>query len=106
MDEVRYDVSLLSHDELHELTRKINERKAYLDELAEAKLWPKIFDLYLHNSKDNMYDVGNELGLTDEALSQLVYTCYEVCITLEVSKDGTAYATHFENVPLTEKIKV
>lgn len=43
--------------------------------------------VYIHGSKEYMYDKGQELGLTGEALKNFMYTCYEVEIELEVNME-------------------
>ena len=40
---------------------------------------------YLHGSKESNYEDGRELGLSDEALDNFVYTCYELAIQLKVN---------------------
>lgn len=40
--------------------------------------------VYLHSSKESMLDAGEKLGLSEEALSNFKYACYEVAVTLSV----------------------
>lgn len=39
---------------------------------------------YLHSNKEDMYDIGQSLGLTGSALDQFMYALYEVEFDLEV----------------------
>ena len=51
--------------------------------------------IYLHNDKENGYEVGEELGLTGEALKMMAYACYEVKIEGDVNpKTGEFKITH------------
>lgn len=43
-------------------------------------------NVYLHNSKENMWETGETLGLTGEALRLFIYACVEVKITLRVDE--------------------
>jgi hypothetical protein len=65
--------------------------------------WPKIIDTYVHGSKENGYDVGQELGLTGEALDQFVYLHYEVELTIKVDEGGNYVITHVDKMPVGEK---
>jgi len=51
--------------------------------------FPKKTSVYLHSSKDSMYDKGKELGLSKEAISEFSYCCSEVKVNIEVKEDGT-----------------
>lgn len=42
--------------------------------------------VYLHSSKDSMYEVGRKAGLTGEALDFFQFACYEVEMTLDVEE--------------------
>ena len=41
-------------------------------------------DVYLHSSKESMWDKGEELGLKEAALKNFMYACYEVKLTLDI----------------------
>ncbi len=43
-------------------------------------------DVYVHSSKEDMWNKGKQSGLSDAAMEQFVYACYEVKLTLEVNK--------------------
>ncbi len=45
--------------------------------------------VYLHSSKDSMYDKGGELGLSEEAIEKFMGCCYELKVNIEVNEDGT-----------------
>lgn len=50
--------------------------------------WPKTAEVYVHGSKENMWDIGTELGLDGEALNLFRYALYEVAIEISVNRDG------------------
>lgn len=52
--------------------------------------WPKRIKVYVHGSKEYMWDKGEALGLKGDALRMFSYACSEVEILLEVQSDGTA----------------
>lgn len=41
----------------------------------------------LHSDKSDNHYRGQQLGLSEEALNEFVYTCYEVQLTLEVDTE-------------------
>ena len=56
----------------------------------ETQGFPKRTTIYLHSSKDSMYDKGRELGLSEEVISEEFRSClYELGVTIDVFKDGT-----------------
>jgi hypothetical protein len=71
-------------------------------ELEEEK-WPKIVDTYVHGSKEYGLDLGQEIGLKDEALSNFVYLHYEVELTIKVEEDGNYVITHVDKMPVGDK---
>jgi len=44
--------------------------------------------LYLHSSKESMWDEGEELGLTEQQLDNFKYALYTVEFEVEVLEDG------------------
>lgn len=55
----------------------------------------------LHSSKEYMYEIGSELGLSGEALDMFKFACYEVEIELEVDeKTGEATITSVDGKEL------
>lgn len=42
--------------------------------------------IYLHSNKEAMYNIAQELGLSEEASKNFKYACYEVAIELEVNR--------------------
>jgi hypothetical protein len=60
--------------------------------------WPRRVVAYLHGSKEAMWDLGQELGLSEAACEQFVYACYEVGIVLNVNEDGTSQVLGIEGV--------
>lgn len=51
--------------------------------------WPKITIAYLHSNKEDMYDLGVELGLSEEALDEFKYALCEVRLHIAVKEDGS-----------------
>jgi len=52
--------------------------------------FPKKTTVYLHSYKDCMWEKGEELGLSQEAISNNFRGClYELAVHIEVYKDGT-----------------
>jgi hypothetical protein len=49
--------------------------------------------VYLHSSKDEMYAIGEKIGLKGKSLENFMYACYEVEIELKVDKDGNSEIT-------------
>jgi len=62
--------------------------------------------LYLSSSKDTMEDQDEKLGLSDEAMSNFVYTMCEVEFDVEVDEFGNAYATHLNGVKLERPVRI
>lgn len=62
--------------------------------------------LYCHSNKESMYDKGEELGLSDEALDNFIYTMYEVEFDVEIDESGNAYATHLNGVKLERPVEL
>jgi len=57
---------------------------------------------YLHSSKESMYDVGQQAGLSEEALKKFIYALYEVKFTLDVNaKTGDATIMAVDGKELT-----
>lgn len=46
---------------------------------------PKIVEVYLHCDRDTMYNIGDKLGLTGDALKDFENSLHEVQLTLEVN---------------------
>jgi hypothetical protein len=60
--------------------------------------------VYLHSSKETMYDKGEALGLSEKALEKFIYTCSEVKIGLEVNLEtGEATIISCDNRRLGDK---
>jgi hypothetical protein len=72
-------------------------------DMGVEETWPKIIDTYVHGSKENGFDVGQELGLTGEALDSFVYLHYEVELTIKVDEAGNYEITHVDKMPVGEK---
>lgn len=73
----------------------------------DKTVWPKKTVIYLHGDKETNWEKGQELGLSDEAISEnFRYACYEVGIIVEVNEDGTCQAIGLEGVLLEQKVDV
>lgn len=57
--------------------------------IMAAKKWPKRTVVYLHSSKESMFDRGKALGLSEDACHEFKYCGYEIRLDVEVNKDGT-----------------
>jgi len=55
----------------------------------EKPKFPVRTSVYLHSSKDSMYEKGEELGLSQEAINKFMYCCYEIEIEMDVNEDGS-----------------
>ncbi len=56
----------------------------------KADGFPKRTTIYLHSSKDSMYDRGRELGLTEEIIEEKFRNClYELAVEIDVFEDGS-----------------
>ena len=77
-----------------ELKRRIDKkRKEIEDMMRELKALPERVDtinVYLHSSKEAMYEEGKQEGLSDKQLELFKYVCNEVKVTLSVNEDGEA----------------
>lgn len=62
--------------------------------------------IYVHSSKESMYDKGEQLGLNEKQLQEFIYTAYEVEIGIQVDEDGIAWATHLQGVPLETRVRI
>lgn len=48
-------------------------------------------NIYLHSSKEDMWNYGVKAGLSDAANEKFIFACYEVKLTLDVNeKTGKA----------------
>ena len=64
------------------------------------------YEYCLHSETSTNRMAGEELGLTGYALDTFIGCCYEVRLQLKVYSDGKAYATHLNDVPLLEEVRV
>jgi len=78
-------------DNISELSEQIDSLKKELDRLEKLKQnipVAKTIKTYLYSSKDDMYYVGEENGLTESQLRNFRYALYEVEFVLSVDKEG------------------
>lgn len=76
------------------MTRRLAIHLENMKELVEPpkpelSSWPRTRAVYLHSSKETMYEHGSELGLTGEALDKFTFALYELTLELAVNQDGT-----------------
>lgn len=45
-------------------------------------------NIYLHSNKEQNCEIGEKLGLNEEAMGHFIYACHEVKLTLQVEKNG------------------
>jgi colicin import membrane protein len=58
--------------------------------------------VYLHGNKESMYNAGEGLGLSGEALERFVFACYEVAVGLEVdAATGDATIVTIDDRPVS-----
>jgi len=58
-------------------------------------------DIYVHSSRDSMWEKGEQLGLTGEALKLFSFVGCEVKLTIEVDeKTGDAVIVAADDKPL------
>lgn len=51
--------------------------------------WPKQATIYLHSDKEHTYDVGDNLNLSDDAVSLFRHCLMELEVSVLVNEDGT-----------------
>ncbi len=66
----------------------------------------KTAKIYLHSTKESMWEQGEELKLTKSQLQEFIYTGCEVSIEIEIDNNGQAWATHLQGVKLERKVRV
>lgn len=60
--------------------------------------------IYVHASKESMYDKGEELGLSGEALNMFSYTGNEIELTIDVNTGtGLSTITEVDGKPIVDK---
>ena len=62
--------------------------------------------IYFHSSKEDMWYLGEGLGLSEQQLDNFRYTGYEISVDIEIDNRGSAKATHFNGTKLKEKISI
>jgi hypothetical protein len=71
---------------------EIAELKARIEELEKpepSQVWPKIVTMYTHSEKERNWDTGEEIGLSELAIGNLLkWVIGEVEFELEVQEDG------------------
>ena len=50
---------------------------------------PRVATIYLHSSKEQNLDLGEDLGLEGDALKNFMYALYEVEAIVDVAADGS-----------------
>ena len=59
-------------------------------------------DIYIHSSKESMYEKGVEIGLKGEALRRFVFAASEVKLTIDVdAKNGKSSIVAVDDKPLS-----
>ncbi len=46
-------------------------------------------EIYLHSSKETMYEKGTDMELSDAAMNEFKYAAYELCLTVKVDPVNT-----------------
>ena len=85
---------------------KIAEKRKEIEDLEhELKNLPAIvttIDVFLHSSKESMYEEGIHAGLSDKQLELFVYACSELKVTLSVNEEGEAEIIAVDDRPFKE----
>ncbi len=64
--------------------------------------WPKTVKMYLHGDKDSNWQIGEDIGLSEEAIREnFKYALYEVELDVEVHKDGNIKVIAFDGIRIT-----
>lgn len=67
-------------------------------------MWPKRINYYLHGGKEENWQIGKELSLSEDTiLNQFRFTGYEVSFELEVNEDGTNTVLQINGIDVSEK---
>lgn len=90
-----------------QLAKIVDEAKAEQKRRKEAKKWPVTTRVYIHGDEDSNWEVGKEIGLSEQAiLDTFRGVAYEVELTIVVQQDGHAHATHINDVEITIPVQV
>ena len=72
-------------------------------ELEDSE-WPKEVRTFVHGSKEYGAALGEEIGLSDEAIREnFMWLHYEVELTILVYEDGNYVITHVDGHPVGEQ---
>lgn len=59
--------------------------------------WPKRVKCYLHGDKDTNWEIGEENGLSEEAIREnFRLAFYEVTVEIDLNEDGTYKIVSFK----------
>lgn len=58
--------------------------------------FPKRHLVHLHSDRDRMYEIGERIGLSGEALSLFRHALCEITVIIDVNEDGTYKLIHVE----------
>lgn len=57
--------------------------------MTQENEWPKKITMYLHSDKEKNWNLGEEIGLSDEAIShKFKYALHEIAIEVLVQETG------------------
>jgi len=66
-----------------------NKKCPHCDRVIE-KGWPRGAKVFLHSDKDNMWELGEEIGLREDIISGgFKHALSEICFRLMVDEDGS-----------------
>lgn len=64
--------------------------KVFCSECSQKmEKWPKEVKAFVHGSKECMRELGEQAGLTGEALNQFSYALGELVVCLSINEDGS-----------------
>jgi hypothetical protein len=92
--------------QLQELRQQQEQLQSELNS-AEQPVWPQKMDVNFCRGKEENFELNaDHFGFEGDAERLFAYSLLEVCVYVEVDKDGTVWATHFEGVELPEKVNL
>lgn len=68
--------------------------------MVQTQGWPKLIEVYVHASREQMYEQGVKIGFTGESLQEFSYLACEVKLEYLVSEDGTPQLVRVDGRPL------
>ena len=93
---------MVRKDTLEKIDKKRKEIEELESELKELPPEACTIDVFLHSSKESMYEQGEQAGLSDKQMELFVYACSDVKVTLSVNEKGEAEIIAVDDKPLVK----